>query len=222
MGFPLAVGTIPTIAPYLLPRLFPILRQRYPRAQLHLHEQPSQVLVDRVREGSLDVAILALPFTCEGLLTFEFHAEDFYWIVRRDQSPFDRGEIRSEELAESNLMLLEEGHCLKDQVLDVCRLTEPPSAHHFGASSLTTLIQMVLGGYGSTLVPQMALSSLVDGQPDLVALHLDEPGPHRRLAMVIRPGFTRMGCMQALLAVCQAALSGAGRADLADTARRAR
>ncbi|MDY6943484.1 MAG: LysR substrate-binding domain-containing protein [Pseudomonadota bacterium] len=207
LSFPLSVGIIPTVAPFLLPKILPALNRHYPRAQLNIVEEQSQVLVDMVRAGEIDTAILALPFPIDGLLKLEFWQEDFYWVALKDDKHAQQKEITSDELNHSNLMLLKEGHCLKDHILDACKLSEQTANHGFGATSLNTLVQMVMGRLGTTLIPEMALDQLISQNPALSAVHLNEPGPHRRIAFVIRPNYTRISSIEALIALCEAALT---------------
>lgn len=209
LAFPLTVGVIPTIAPYLLPKLLPLVNEEYPQAQLTLLEEQSHVLVDRVRRGEIDAAILALPFDCEGLLALEFWQEDFYWVASADAPHAQQTEITSEEIDAKGLLLLQDGHCLKDHALDACKLPQT-SAHGFAATSLTTLVYMVMGNLGTTLVPAMALEQLVGQTSQLAAVHLNEPGPHRRLAFIIRPNYTRLPSIDALKALCVKGLSENG------------
>ena len=206
LSFPISIGLIPTIAPYLLPKILPAVNRQYPRAQLNVVEEQSHILVDMVKSGAIDAAILALPFPCEGLLTLEFWEEDFYWVALNSEENADQKEITSEELSHRNLMLLKDGHCLKDHVLDVCKLPEQTANHGFGATSLNTLIQMVLGEMGTTLIPEMALEQLVEHNKQLGAVHLNEPSPHRRIAFILRPNYTRMSSIEALINLSKAAL----------------
>lgn len=208
LSFPLSVGVIPTIAPYLLPKMFPILSQRFPNAELRIVEEQSHVLVDKVQKGELDTAILALPYDCSGLLKLEFWQEDFFWVTLKGDKYSQQKEITSDEMMHSNLMLLKEGHCLKDHILDACKLSEEQTEHGFGATSLNTLVQMVLGKLGTTLIPEMALEQLISQNKELTAVHLKEPGPHRRIAFIIRPNFTRLSSVEALKEVCKDALAG--------------
>jgi LysR family hydrogen peroxide-inducible transcriptional activator len=207
LSFPMSIGVIPTIAPYLLPKILPELNQQHPDFKLNVVEEQSHVLVEMVRSGEIDSAILALPYPCEGLLTLEFWQEDFYWIALNGEEHSNQAEITSEELAHSKLMLLKDGHCLKDHILDTCRLSEQTANHGFGATSLTTLIQMVLGKMGTTLIPAMALQQLTSQNEQLNAVHLNEPSPHRRIAFIIRPNYTRMKSVEALMKLCTAALT---------------
>ncbi|WP_196140720.1 hydrogen peroxide-inducible genes activator [Aliikangiella sp. G2MR2-5] len=206
LAYPLTLGVIPTIAPFLLPKLFPQLNQRYPEAKLNIVEEESAQLVDLVRRGEIDAAILALPFPCDGLLTLEFWQEDFYWVALRTEQQKRQKEITSEQLVDENLMLLKEGHCLKEHILDVCKLPEQTANHGFGATSLNTLVQMVLGNLGTTLIPEMALDQLTAQNKNLRTVHLAEPGPHRRVAFIIRPNYTRYDSIQLLANVCKEAL----------------
>lgn len=206
LSFPLSVGVIPTIAPYLLPKVFPVLNKEHPQAQLNIVEEQSHVLVDMVRKGDIDTAILALPFPCEGLLTMEFWEEDFYWVALKGDKYTEQTEITSHELNHSNLMLLKEGHCLKDHILDACQLPEQTANHGFGATSLNTLIQMVMGKLGTTLIPAMAMDQLIKQNRKLSAVHLNEQGPHRRIAFIFRPNYTRLSSLEALAELSQRAL----------------
>ncbi len=206
LSFPLSVGIIPTIAPYLLPRIFPALNQKYPQAQLTIVEEPSQVLLDLVKRGEIDTAILALPYPCEGMLSLEFWQEDFYWVALKGQKHTNQKEISSDELSQSQLMLLKDGHCLKDHILDTCKQAELSANYGLGATSLNTLIQMVLGKLGTTLIPEMALDQLISQNAALCAVHLNEPSPHRRIAFIIRPNYTRLSSIEALIDICKGAL----------------
>ncbi len=206
LSFPLSIGLIPTIAPYLLPKILPAVNQQYPDAELTIVEQQSHVLVDMVRTGEIDAAILALPYPCDGLLTMEFWQEDFYWVAPKGEEYTRQKEITSEELTHSKLMLLAEGHCLKEHILDACKLTDQVANHGFGATSLNTLIQMVLGKLGTTLIPEMALEQLISQNKQLTAVHLNEPSPHRRIAFIIRPNYTRISSIEALIKLSKTVL----------------
>lgn len=206
LTFPLTLGVIPTICPFLLPRAMPIVKRRHPQSRLTIVEDQSKALVDGVRSGEIDAAILALPYPCEGLLSMEFWQEDFYWVVLKGERYAEQDEISAKELNHCKLMLLNEGHCLKEHILEVCKLSEQLSSRGFGATSLHTLIHMVLGGLGTTLIPEMALCQLIDRRKELAAIHLNESSPHRRIAFVVRPNFTRMSSIEALIDVCKVAL----------------
>lgn len=187
----MTIGVIPTIGPYLLPKVLPELRKQYPDFKLKIIEEQSHVLVDMVRNGDIDAAILALPFNIDGLMKFDFWQEDFYWVSHKDECSSQRKEISSEELEIEKLMLLKDGHCLKDHALAACSLQNQKQESDFNSASLHTLIQMVAGKLGSTLVPQMALDQLIYNESELRAIHLNEPGPHRTISLIIRPNYVR-------------------------------
>ena len=201
LSAPMAIGVIPTIGPYLLPKVLPEVRAQFPDFELRIVEEQSHQLIELVRNGDIDAAILALPFPIDGLMAFEFWQEDFYWVCHKDECPELMEEITSKELAVEKLMLLKEGHCLKDHALAACSLKKNESEDAFNATSLYTLIQMVAGKLGSTLVPQMALDQLIYNQSELRAAHLNEPGPHRSLAFIVRPNYVRTNDINVLLKI---------------------
>jgi LysR family hydrogen peroxide-inducible transcriptional activator len=188
---PMTLGVIPTIGPYLLPKVLPEVRRQYPNFKLKIIEEQSQVLVDMLRRGDIDAAVLALPFPIEGLMSFDFWQEDFYWVSHKDECPSQLKEITSAELEIDKLMLLKDGHCLKDHALAACSMKSDKQQSDFDSASLHTLIQMVAGKLGTTLVPQMALDQLIYNESEIRAIHLNEPGPHRTIALIIRPNYVR-------------------------------
>ena len=164
-------------------------------------EEQSHTLVSMVKNGEIDTAIIALPFDCEGLLSMEFWQEDFYWVTLKQTSLLGKKEISSKDINENELMLLNEGHCLKEHALTACKFSGQKANH-----GLTTLMQMVLGGLGSTLIPDMARKQLIGNSEKLSTIHINEPGPHRRIAFIVRPNYTRMSSIEALSALCKASL----------------
>ena len=187
----LSIGIIPTISPYFLPLVLPKIQKEFSNLQLKIEEGQSQILTNRVKEGDLDMAILALPYDVQDLMSFKFWEEDFFWISHSQNKNAGKSEIRASELEHSELMLLEDGHCLKDHILDACNI-DSSSQYSLKASSLNTLIQLVKGKMGTTLVPEMALKELVGNKKDLSISHLDEPGPHREIALITRPNYAGM------------------------------
>ncbi|MEL1224948.1 MAG: LysR substrate-binding domain-containing protein, partial [Candidatus Neomarinimicrobiota bacterium] len=171
----LSIGIIPTISPYFLPLVLPKLQKKFSDLRLQIEEGQSQILINRVKEGDLDMAILALPYDVQDLLSFKFWEEDFFWVSHSQNKNAGKPEIKASELEHSELMLLEDGHCLKDHILDACNISDS-SQYSFKASSLNTLIQLVKGKMGTTLVPKMALKELIGSRKDLSISHLDEPG----------------------------------------------
>ncbi|MGB5347880.1 MAG: hydrogen peroxide-inducible genes activator, partial [Woeseia sp.] len=166
LSTPLALGVIPTIGPYLLPRVLPALQARFPHLQLDIVEDQSAEVLEQLRRGALDAAIIALPYDCDGLLTFPFWQEDLLWIVHTDDENVGVGRATLARLAQAHLMLLKDGHCLSEHALAACKL-ENVAGHSFSATSLSTLIQLVAGKIGSTLVPEIALEQLVRGNAQL-------------------------------------------------------
>lgn len=194
----MSIGIIPTICPYLLPLVLPSLQSEFPALQLHIAEEQSHDLVDKVRTGELDAGILALPYDCEGLLTFKFWAEEFFWVTHADDALADRPQLSNEELDPHRLMLLKEGHCLKDHALAVCHLSKI-SEHHLSATSLNTLVQLVANGLGTTLIPEMAVPQLVDENTKIAKVPLAEPGPHREIAFIVRPNYPSIRNIELLM-----------------------
>lgn len=199
---PLAVGVIPTIGPYLLPRVLPGLQTRYPQLQLQIIEDQSAEILEQLRRGALDAAIIALPYDCDGLLTFPFWEENLHWIIHAEDENACVRRATVDDLARTHLMLLKDGHCLTEHALAACKL-EDVSSHSFGATSLSTMIQLVAGKIGSTLVPEIALTQLVHDNMRLVSIPLEEPGPHRQLAIAIRPNYPGIANVEALVELFQ-------------------
>ena len=192
LAYPMTVGIIPTIAPYLLPKVLPAVKQQYPDFRMTIVENQTERLLEQVRYGHIDTAIIALPYPVEGLHSFEFWAEDFFAVFPSDDRHASLQTINADELTTANLMLLGEGHCLTDQALSVCHFDKDAMKSNFSEASLNTLIQMALAGMGTTLVPQMALDQLHLQNQNAIALPLDEKGPHRHIAFVTRLNYARV------------------------------
>lgn len=187
----LSIGIIPTVSPYFLPIVLPEIKKAFPNLTLRIEESQSNILVNKVKNGELNMAILALPYNLEGLTSLKFWEEDFYWIAHQENKNAGKQEIRATQLEHSELMLLDDGHCLKDHILDACKISDD-SKHVVKASSLATLVQLVKGNMGSTLVPHMALGQLLSSNKDLLKSHLNEPGPHREISLIMRPTYSGM------------------------------
>ncbi len=206
LSFPLSLGVIPTIGPYLLPRILPELTQTYPKLQLKIIEDQSHVLVDMVRKGEIDTAILALPYPCEGLLSFEFWQEDFLWVTQKNDELAKKQEIKSDEFDQQRLLMLKDGHCLKDHALAACKFSGGTQQFSVGATSLTTIMPMVAAGMGTTIVPEMARQQLVSPYRELHAVHLNEPSPHRSIAFLLRPTYSALNSIERLMELFKQAL----------------
>lgn len=184
----ISVGIIPTIGPYLLPIVLPQLSKNYPDISLNIIEGKSDEIIDKVREGEIDMAIIALPYDIKGLLSFKFWSENFFWVTHKENLNENSGKITQNEIKKANLMLLEEGHCLKEHALAACNIKQE-TKYEVKASNLSTLVELVAGKMGSTLVPHIALNPLIKSRKKLIALALDEPGPHREIAIIMRPAY---------------------------------
>lgn len=191
LAYPMTIGIIPTVAPYLLPKVLPALKARHANFELSVTEKQTERLIEQVRYGHIDTAIIALPYPVEGLHIFEFWAEDFFAIFPTGDEDASLRHITSGELSKSNLLLLGEGHCLTDQVLSVCQMHKSEIKSGFSDASLNTIIQMALAGMGTTLVPKMALDQL-SATHNISAMPLAEKGPHRRLAFITRLNYARV------------------------------
>lgn len=206
LGHPMTIGVIPTIGPYLLPKVLPEVRRQYPDFKLTIAEEQSHVLVEMVRSGEIDTAILALPYAHSGLHAFDFWDEDFYVIAHASDVRKNQTMITSKELDTRRLLLLKDGHCLKDHALSACRLPATDLDHSLAGTSLNTLVQMVAGRMGTTLVPHMALDQMLHESSDLRALKLNEPGPHRTLAFITRPNYVGIENIERLMELFRAQL----------------
>lgn len=210
LSYPVSVGVIPTIGPYLLPKVLPAVRSQYPDFRMTIEEEQSAVLVDKVRRGDLDTAVLALPYATEGLHTFEFWAENLCLVTHRDNHMARLDAVSADHLEEASLLLLRDGHCLKDHALAACRLQPSELDRSLEGASLYTLIQMVAGRMGSTLVPEMALHQLLAGSSELCAVPLAEPGPHRRIAFITRLNYAGVGDIELLMRLFREQLRAQG------------
>ncbi|RVD54478.1 hydrogen peroxide-inducible genes activator [Mesorhizobium sp. M2D.F.Ca.ET.185.01.1.1] len=179
------LGIIPTVAPYLLPHVLPELKKQYPALQLELREAVTASLVDDTASGRLDAFIAALPLDHPGLVAQELFPDRFFLAVPSGDPAFASPPVPPESPALERLMLLEEGHCLREQALAVCGNVRPVAMASYGATSLTTLLQMVAHGLGVTLVPEMAASA-AGVMPDLRIVPFQEPMPQRLICMAWR------------------------------------
>lgn len=206
LAYPMTVGMIPTIAPYLLPKVLPELKAQYPNFRMTVVEQQTERLLEQVRYGHIDTAIIALPYAVDGLHTFEFWQEDFFAIFPTDNPLAKLETISSDQLGKANLMLLGEGHCLTDQALTVCSFDRDEFKSNFSEASLNTLIQMALAGMGTTLIPEMALNQVHRQNNEVATIPLTEEGPHRRIAFVTRLNYARVDDVNLLGNIFKAAL----------------
>jgi len=183
---PLRLGAIPTIAPYLLPRVLPGLRRAHPELKLYLREDVTRVLLERLRAGGLDVALIALPFETGDLHVRELFRDEFSLVTREADRAAGHKGVAVGKIDPGDMLLLEEGHCLRDHAIAACGPRRGPWESRVEATSLTTLIQMVEGGLGVTLLPGITLQAGILKGTRLVARPLSAPAPARTLALVAR------------------------------------
>lgn len=180
------LGIFPTLAPYLLPHVMPTVRKRFPKLTLLLTEDRTAELLDRLADGRLDAAVLALPIH-DPRLHEEFLFEEQFLLATPESHPLaGRKRLTVADLAHQQLLLLEDGHCLRDHALAVCRQALADEHSGFRASSLETLRQMVCSGFGITLMPALAVQPPVAALPGLVVRRFQTDPPSRRIGLVWR------------------------------------
>jgi LysR family transcriptional regulator, hydrogen peroxide-inducible genes activator len=183
---PLRLGAIPTIAPYLLPGVLPGLRRAYGELKLYLREDLTERLLERLRAGGLDVALIALPYDTGDLHVRELFKDEFSFVARGTDPAVRKKAVALRRIDTGDMLLLEEGHCLRDHVIAACGPRHGNWGSRVEATSLTTLIQMVEGGLGVTLLPEITLDAGILKGTRLVARPFSQPAPSRMLALVAR------------------------------------
>lgn len=207
------LGIIPTIAPYILPSVLPLVRARFPDLQLELREAVTSVLIEEALVGRLDGFVAALPIDDPGITAEPLFDDRFFLAVARSDPAFVAPPVPPESPALERLMLLEEGHCLREQALAVCGAVKPVAMASYGATSLTTLLQMVAHGLGVTLIPEMAVG--VGGEPrDLKVVPFTDPAPSRTICLAWRANTPRKDECRALAAIIAEARPGSGGSEL--------
>jgi len=187
----LKLGVIPSIGPYLLPRVLPRLHERHPDLELSLRESRTHQLLEDLAAGRLDLLILALPVRDDGIESMALFDDLFTLAVPPDHPLAGRAWVEQGELASERLLLLEEGHCLRDQALAVCHLVGADHIEEFRASSLATVVQMVTHGYGSTILPALSLAVEVGANPAIRIVPFREPPPARTIGLAWRTASPR-------------------------------
>ena len=191
MAGPLHLGVIPTIGPFLLPRALPRLRETYPKLQLYLREDQTARLIERLEAGELDAVLLALPYALGDLEVMDL-GEDRFSVVYPAGHDLPQAEAATPaDIAGENLLLLQDGHCLRDQALAACELEGARRNAAFNGTSLHTLAQMVANDLGVTLMPQMALDAGIVRGLDVAVRPLSGKTPHRRIGLVWRRSSAR-------------------------------
>ncbi|WP_370355706.1 LysR substrate-binding domain-containing protein [Catenulispora sp. EB89] len=203
------VGVIPTLAPYLLPALLRPLKKRFPDLDLFVHEEQTAVLLEGIASGRLDLGLLALPAGAPGVDELALYDEDFLVVAPEHTLPVGTGPVSRKVLKQHDILLLEEGHCLRDQALDVCAEVGAAGSGATRAASLSTLVQLVAGGIGVTLLPETAVAVDARAGSGLEARRFDGTAPSRRIGLVYRSSSARAEEFGGLAAAMREAVAAA-------------
>lgn len=192
------LGIIPTVAPYLLPKILGPMRKAFPNLRIQLTEGQTAVISEMLRDGDLDAVILALPLEDDSVTAAPLYREPFYFAASRDHPKASRKTLSLDDLDDEQVLLLEDGHCLRDQALEVCNSHNAVENTNFRATSIETLRQMVAAGVGITLMPELAIPS----RPGNVRyIPFSARAPHRDIGLCWRASSTRTALLEELAAV---------------------
>ncbi|WP_027948357.1 hydrogen peroxide-inducible genes activator [Haliea salexigens] len=180
------LGVIPTVAPFILPRLLNRLREQYPAFQLFIREDLSQHLVTALHHGELDVLLLALPFPAEGVETMPLFSDEFLLASPPGHVLAGQPVVRTAQLKGEGLLLLEDGHCLREHALEACKLRDSDVSVPYQATSLNTIVQMVANGIGITLLPRMALDAHILSGTNVCISEFSERNVARSIGLMWR------------------------------------
>jgi LysR family hydrogen peroxide-inducible transcriptional activator len=197
----LRVAFLPTIGPYLLPTVAPRLHKALPRLELMLHEHQTEPMLERLRTGELDMGVLALPVDLDGLHSEPLYDEPFMVAMPASHALAARKQLRAEDLRGATLLLLEEGHCLRDQALEVCGRVPVREKQDFRGTSLETLRQMVAADAGITLLPELATRGAYAQSRGVAVRPFAKPVPVRRIGAVWRKSSPRAAALAAVARV---------------------
>ncbi len=201
---PFQLGVIPTIAPFLLPRIAPALRHAFPKLELYLREDLTAALAERLIDGSIDAALIALPYDLPGIEWIAVGEDPFYFAAPSGDPLASKKAVETGDLKGAPLLLLEDGHCLREHALDACRLHDSDTYGSFSATSLFTLTQMVRAGLGATLLPKMAVDAGLAATADLVVVPLASADAMRTIGVAWRKGSGRREDCELLAAAIRA------------------
>ncbi len=186
----LGLGVIPSVAPYILPGLLPSIRTTYPDLDLSLRETQTQFLLRELLDGSLDLLLLALPIEDPAVETLRLFDDRFLLAMPRSKKMTNHVRATPDMVERDKLLLLEEGHCFRDQALTFCGLRQVENAATFGVSSLSTLLEMVANGFGMTLIPEMSVG-LETRRENIHLMRFEEPEPKRVIGLAWRKSSPR-------------------------------
>jgi LysR family hydrogen peroxide-inducible transcriptional activator len=193
----LHLGVIPTIAPFLLPHILPPLRAEFPKLKLYLHEDMTQRLHDSLMDGTLDLAVIALPYELNGVEELELFRDRFVLAARQDTSLVNPQQYRFNRLHAGSVLLLREGHCLREHAVEACRIRNTEKMSRFSASSLLTLIEMVDADLGVTFLPEMAVDSALLQNTQVRTYPLSD-NSYRTIGLIWRRGSARQAEFKSL------------------------
>jgi LysR family hydrogen peroxide-inducible transcriptional activator len=189
------LGLLPTIGPFILPAAMPLFQETHTDLSLYLREGLTATLLEDLRAGRIDMALIAFPYETEGLESHVFAEDKFVFVCPQNHPRAKRKLMTVDELVDEELLLLEEGHCLRDQALSACQLQASDAANTFGGTSLFTLSHMVRSGLGVTLLPEMAVKAGLAKDVSLVTIPFKDtkayPAPARQIGLVWRKGAKR-------------------------------
>jgi LysR family hydrogen peroxide-inducible transcriptional activator len=192
------LGIIPTIAPFLLPVALPVIRNKFPSLELMLIEDESANIVESLQKGDLDVIIYALPYSTVGLQNMNLFEDEFYLTIPSNHKLAKRKSVQLSDFADEEMLLLNHGHCLRDHALAVCSSIGHEQARSFDGTSLHTIVQMVAGGIGVTLLPQMAVKSGIARHAGLATIPVNNSVQARTIALAWRKTSPRSADFNAL------------------------
>jgi LysR family transcriptional regulator, hydrogen peroxide-inducible genes activator len=204
---PLHLGVIPSIAPYVLPALLPLVRENFPDLDLHLRETQTHTLVEELLDGALDLLLLALPVDDPEVETLKLFNDRFLLAMPKARRLSNKIRATPDLLEQDRLLLLEEGHCLRDQALSFCNLRRVDNIDTFGASNLSTIVQMVANGLGMTLLPELSIK-LECRHDDIRLMRFTDPQPRRVVGLAWRKSSPRKSHFAELGKLITAATSG--------------
>lgn len=210
----LKIALIPTLAPYLLPYILPLIKTHYPGLELLLYELQTAELIKKLETGDIELGILALPVANEQLSTLSLFHEPFYLVVPVEHPLALRPFVTDADLQNETLLLLDDGHCFRDQALEICYTAGAKEKQNFRGTSLETLRQMTLAGSGITLLPELAIRQ--DSQ--LVNIPFQSPAPNREIGLIFRQGSPRQQTFEKLATLIQDGIS-TGRSHLKNLSR---
>jgi LysR family hydrogen peroxide-inducible transcriptional activator len=201
---PLRIGAIPTLSPYLMPLLLVPLKRQFEKMKLVLSEEITDTLLLRLRKHEIDAALLATPVQEPDLESIPLFDEPFWLALPTGHPLYTKDTVTRRDLEQLDLLLLAEGHCLAEQAMDVCRMDarrERGEMADLRAASLETLLQLVGAGFGSTLVPALAMRGAWTTDSGIVVRQLELPDAHRRVSLVFRKSFPRRPALDGLISV---------------------